>query len=372
MGGGILVPVVCLLLGLGGGEDVMRFRLRSLITTSVALCLLVLPRSYACDLEREADKMFFRIQSRANHLQEEDFSDQKMDIESLASIDSAHSNELLVSLSRVYLGPAIDQVLAAAITKKKKTLLPLLRKIEDEAPICSDPGKPCASQASKLVQLIEAGQTVDSAMGPTMHYRRAQICKRIAAAAQKASIKSEDVASVELSNGDKIDNARIISKRTSPGARAILGITLERSTFADVERLIGKTAIHREGDAGNSLAVMCFKGADETLVAFESGEMGGGVIDSIHVSATGSYRLARYCSPSEKIRKNISFADGVRLGLRKQELLKIRGQPSAVRPGLLFYLYEAPINGWTEQSMLEVKLENGRISEINTSQISAN
>ncbi|MGE9743992.1 hypothetical protein [Bdellovibrio bacteriovorus] len=156
---------------------------------------------------------------------------------------------------------------------------------------------------------------------------------------------------------------------------SLLTFTIGSSKLSDVKEKLGNGIIYHEGDAGNSLYVLCYEGPDGSIVTFESGEMGGTehVITSGAIfSAKYTYRLKRHCSKLSLVNRNLKLAD-IRIGDSTTAVKKVKGVPSKDVKGLLIYSYETQELTTKGQadiiSSVEVSFNSGKVSSIAVSKI---
>jgi hypothetical protein len=124
----------------------------------------------------------------------------------------------------------------------------------------------------------------------------------------------------------------------------VLGVTLERTTLADAERILGPAeARHNGGDAAASATAACYVGPDGTVLALVSNnEMGGGSkITHYELVAKNSLAAhsdeADYTVPVEKrprcarlpsLSRATTTGGGLKLGMRVDDVRRLLGKPA--------------------------------------------
>jgi hypothetical protein len=145
----------------------------------------------------------------------------------------------------------------------------------------------------------------------------------------------------------------------------ILGVTLEKTTLQEAQRILGPAEVrHNGGDAGASASGECYVGADgATLALVSNSEMGGGTtITNAQLVARGSQpdysSDDRYVVPPEHrppcaALKSLSRATrtqgGLRLGMTEGEVRRLLGKPSESGEGYLLFTSEAKLPMTPEQ-----------------------
>lgn len=110
----------------------------------------------------------------------------------------------------------------------------------------------------------------------------------------------------------------------------VLGVIIGKTTLNEVKDKFKAKEIYHEGDAGNSLYALCFKGPGGSTIAFESGEMGGNerVVSSVSVnSAQAPYKLKQICEKTNLIKSKIAI-NGISLGMSPDLVKKLVGSPT--------------------------------------------
>lgn len=176
----------------------------------------------------------------------------------------------------------------------------------------------------------------------------------------------------EIDLFDRLPPATVPRMMISSLKVAGIPIVLEESKLEDVQKQFGGT-IGDHGDAGDSLAWLCFHGDDGSgpwIFWLTSGEMGGlSVIDGFRWS-----RLAPDERPDNRCRllprenNKIELPFALHLGLTGQEIQKILGQPTLVRRNFLLFEHEHPTvirkDPYTVLNTLVVVLQDNRVQTI--------
>ncbi|KYG65512.1 hypothetical protein AZI86_00070 [Bdellovibrio bacteriovorus] len=189
-----------------------------------------------------------------------------------------------------------------------------------------------------------------------------------------ATAKSTTI-SVELSDGSRVSKVKVIQRKQQDVELSILGLTVGRSKLSDVKGVFGGGEVYHEGDAGNSLYVLCYAGMDGSVITFESGEMGGSehVISSAGLfGAEAQYRLKKICTKSSKVNLGLNIGE-VRVGMSKDLVKKILGSPSKEQSKLLLYQYQVaeqrPKGGADVSSSFEIHFVAGKVSHLSASRV---
>jgi hypothetical protein len=121
-----------------------------------------------------------------------------------------------------------------------------------------------------------------------------------------------------------------------------LGVTLERTTLAEVVKLVGPADIrHNGGDAHASQYSLCYRGHDGTTLVFGShGEMGESDHHVTELQIVGRPDLADYsgderyrvppdakpaCSRSALVSRSLALGGTLRLGATRDSVARILG-----------------------------------------------
>jgi hypothetical protein len=120
-------------------------------------------------------------------------------------------------------------------------------------------------------------------------------------------------------------------------------ITLDKTKMADVQKHLGGTIGHR-GDAGDSLAWLCFQGVGVNgswVLWLESGEINGGTVGGFQW-----LRVGRDATPDKRCKRlqnsvsGVKLPHGLRPGMTEAEALKALGTPTIRQGDKLIFLHE--------------------------------
>ncbi|UXR63751.1 hypothetical protein EZJ49_11815 [Bdellovibrio bacteriovorus] len=112
-------------------------------------------------------------------------------------------------------------------------------------------------------------------------------------------------------------------KELNLGAQTVLGHAIGIANLQSVQASLGTAYVFQEGPAGNLTRGVCYRGADKTILAFESGAAGGpeGILTSIRLIRGGTpYKYSRHCSPSKEVLRTTAFADKTSLMMSRGSL----------------------------------------------------
>lgn len=182
--------------------------------------------------------------------------------------------------------------------------------------------------------------------------------------------------SVDLGDGTVLSGVTTIEKQLPDSALTVHGITVGVSKLSDVIEKFKGNAVFHEGDAGKSLYLLCYRGKDGTVLAFESsGAMGGAghVVTNVAVfGPQARYRLVEKCAETPKISRNIEIG-GNRLGMTKKKFKKVNGKPSKEQGDLILYSFHAskqtPQGPADITSMLQIRFDGKKASQFSISKI---
>ncbi len=161
-----------------------------------------------------------------------------------------------------------------------------------------------------------------------------------------------------------------ISKILPESELTINGVTIGKSNLYNSIGRFGTNAFHHEGDAGDSIYVVCWKGADGTKVAFESGELGGRdqtILEGRVLAAGADYRFEKYCKPSKKVDAKVALF-GIHLGDAVTEVEKKNGVASVHEDERLIYRYEAERKHGKKKAVVvsevEIAAKDNKVTQI--------
>jgi hypothetical protein len=147
----------------------------------------------------------------------------------------------------------------------------------------------------------------------------------------------------------------------APADLDILGLTVARSTFKDVQTKLGPAKPSRVSRDEESDVSICYVSpSDGTVLVFYTGVMGGGQ----DITWFGIWaREAKFphssdCSPSRRVSRALKTASGLQLGLTRADLQKIAGTPTQLKPELDEYDFVCR-RKMTEDEVSGFKTSNG-------------
>jgi len=187
----------------------------------------------------------------------------------------------------------------------------------------------------------------------------------------------------------------------------VVGVTLERTTLLEAQRLLGRADLrHNGGDAAASASAECYVGPDGTALALLSNsEMGGGTTITeyqlVSREALADYSGdTRYVVPRENrprcailtsLSRSTATTGGLRLGLPIEDLRRLLGDPSEVSADHVVFSSEARVPMTAEQKkafeaynspdrtedfmvrgrLLRIELAGGKVIAIRASQVTS-
>jgi hypothetical protein len=115
----------------------------------------------------------------------------------------------------------------------------------------------------------------------------------------------------------------------------VLGLTLGRSTLADVQAKFGKSVTRKRSREEEAAEELCYvsAGHDQTKVVFEAGFSGGWKeLDGFKVLAGGVGLLCyRQCPTASQVTREVQTEAGLKLGMTREQLVALLGTPTQVR-----------------------------------------
>ena len=171
----------------------------------------------------------------------------------------------------------------------------------------------------------------------------------------------------------------------------LLGFTLGSSTLADVQNELGPARAGACSKEEESSKVICYvsDGPDKTRILFEAGFSGGwSRLDGVRVS---SGKLAPTCliQCTAMAETAVHTDGGLRLGLTRQELIKLLGLPAQANGNSLTFewlskrpmtkaeidretrTFKAPVTDpyWDVQDTVEVTMNDSKVAEFHIKHI---
>lgn len=150
------------------------------------------------------------------------------------------------------------------------------------------------------------------------------------------------------------------------GHLEVLGFTLGKSTLADVEAKLGKSAPRRcspEEEASKELCYLVDNG--QTTVVFEAGFSGGwNLLDGYKLISSRLRRLCyRQCPRASQMINDVQTGSGLKLGLTRDELIALLGPPKRIRGNKLTFEWESRQAMTKEQRNADSKTFNSPITD---------
>ncbi|MDO9183287.1 MAG: hypothetical protein Q7U04_12815 [Bacteriovorax sp.] len=169
-----------------------------------------------------------------------------------------------------------------------------------------------------------------------------------------------------------------IAKKQSDSELSIMGFTIGKSTLLDVQAKFKSKDIYKEGDAGSSTSLLCYKSSNGSIIAFESGEMGGEshIINSISIhSSSNPYRLSKICEKTSLIKTKLAL-NGISLGMSSDLITKLKGKPSKQSSNSILYHFEVQEkNGSASVDIMSdfnIELNQNAVSALSASKVESN
>lgn len=139
----------------------------------------------------------------------------------------------------------------------------------------------------------------------------------------------------------------------------IMGFTLGKSTLADVQAKLGKSAVRKCSYEEEASSEVCYVSAarDQTKVVFEAGFSGGWKeLDGYKVIA-GSVRQRCYrqCPRAAQVTRDLRTEGGLRLGMVREQLIALLGAPKQVRRNKLTFQWQSRRAMTKEQIEAEIR-----------------
>jgi hypothetical protein len=145
--------------------------------------------------------------------------------------------------------------------------------------------------------------------------------------------------------GAGLASAQSQPSRCPAGDLRIMGFTLGKSMLADVQARLGNSTILKcshEEEASNEVCYVS-PSSDHTRIVFEAGFSGGWKeLDGYKVIA-GSVdrRCYRQCPGAAQVTSEVMTDGGLKLGLTRDQLIKLLGAPKQVRPNSLTFQWQS-------------------------------
>lgn len=180
---------------------------------------------------------------------------------------------------------------------------------------------------------------------------------------------------IELSSGVLVKDVTVTSKKLSEKELTVLGLTIGKSTLAEVAKQLPNKNLVQKGDAAASSTSLCYVDGKGIALRFNSGEMGGS--EKIITDVTLQKDLEKSqntaaCALSDKINLKVDI-DALSIGMAKKKVLSLKGKPNKELKDLILYNYESSTGVGDKRidihSILELHFVNDKLIKINLSKI---
>ncbi|NGY06618.1 hypothetical protein G7Y85_17725 [Solimonas terrae] len=152
-------------------------------------------------------------------------------------------------------------------------------------------------------------------------------------------------------------------------------VTFERTTFKDILSALGPAPIGQRGDAGEFQMWMCYTlPAAHERIWLTSSELGGQeYIDGMVAKQLKSAEpYTSQCPVPSGEAANVSIDNGIRLGESVDKIKSILGAPNHAPSSVIYYLYEGKDGEFDISSVLALKLNEGRVTELHANHTTTN
>lgn len=150
------------------------------------------------------------------------------------------------------------------------------------------------------------------------------------------------------------------------GHLEILGFTLGKSTLAEVEAKLGKSAARKCSREEEASKEVCFlAGEGQTRVVFEAGFSGGWKeLDGYKVIAGSLQRPCyRQCTRVSQVTDDVQTEGGLKLGLTHEQLITLLGPPKRTRGNKLSFESQSRQPMTKEQQEAESKASKSPVTD---------
>ena len=149
----------------------------------------------------------------------------------------------------------------------------------------------------------------------------------------------------ELPDGTMLDGVKRLNGALPNDTLTILGLTLDRSNFADVRSILGPTANLPRTNDPHEADIICYAAANDPTIrlSFAAGwpENAKVTLTSFTLFIGKLLSLKGSCTPSAKLTMKTTTANGLGLGLTQSNLTSILGTPSKITPRWIIYSFAA-------------------------------
>lgn len=148
----------------------------------------------------------------------------------------------------------------------------------------------------------------------------------------------------ELPNGTIIDGVEVSTTTIPRGALTFLGLTLDKSSFVDVRRVLGAADIVPRPHDPHEPDIICYSitNPSKIYVSFSAGwpENPTEKLTSFSLTSANTRYDKNVCAVSGKAPRKVATANGLRLGLTQSQLTAILGKPGKATPEWIVYSFQ--------------------------------
>ncbi len=160
-----------------------------------------------------------------------------------------------------------------------------------------------------------------------------------------SSIRDSIVLIAKITIGTGLAFAQSQPSRSPAGDLRIMGFALGKTTLADVQATLGESTVLKCSDEEEASNEVCYVSPanDQTKIVFEAGFSGGWKeLDGYKVIAGSvDQRCYRQCPTAAQLTGEVMTDGGLRLGLTRDQLIKLLGAPKQVRPNSLTFQWRS-------------------------------
>lgn len=186
------------------------------------------------------------------------------------------------------------------------------------------------------------------------------------------TLAKDNLIRMETSKNSKLLDVKVINKEIPDKDLFFYGLVIGKSKLSDVGKIFKKGEVISSGDAGKNISFICYILPDhDEVIYFKSGEMGGE--NKIITSVTLRKRnLNQIESQKCLVVKGFSKL-AVWPGMKKMDIIKLKGQPSKYDKDSLIYYYQTEKQ--TTSGLLDVSssaeyyFKNNELLELNISKV---
>lgn len=173
----------------------------------------------------------------------------------------------------------------------------------------------------------------------------------------------------------------VARSKTEPATRLDMGafeVRFEQTTLASVRGAAGRGLLAFRGDAGDSMAWLCYT-LPQQRVWVMSGEMGGAAqtVTSVVLQTLRAAPASDACPMLPERMRPVTLSGTVRLGMSVASALQQLGQPSHKQGAWLSFDFQAKVrgncapDGFDRMNWLLLKVAHGRVVAIRAGQVTS-